>query len=315
MKGTRRPAALATALLLVAITGTAVARAQELEARTYANLPIGLNALALGYAYSSGNTLMDPSLPIEGLDAKNHLIFVAYARTFALLGRAAKAGVFIPATFGDWEGTIEGLPFRQTRNVGGAGDARIVFSWNFIGAPAMRPADFAGYRQKTIVGARLQVIAPTGHYDPNRLLNLGSNRWTFVPEIGVSHRLTRWTLELSVATWLFTNNDDFLGTTLSQEPLGTVTGHAVYHVRPGLWWALGAGYGRGGQTTVNEIPRDTKQRNRRFAAVLAIPLRPGHGLRTTLLHAIADGAGQKFDLVSLAYSYAWGKGMKREGSP
>jgi hypothetical protein len=313
MKGTRRPAVLAVALLLAALAGTAVASAQELEARTYANISTGINFLAFGYAYSDGNTLMDPSLPIEGLQARNQLILAAYARTFSLLGRSAKAGIVIPANFGDWEGTLEGQPIPQTRRAGGIGDARFVLSWNFFGAPALRPAEFAGYRQKTIVGTRLQIIAPTGHYDPNRLLNLGSNRWTFIPEIGISHRLTRWTLELTGSTWLFTNNDEFLGSsTLSQRPLWTVTGHAIRHVRPGLWWALGAGYGQGGRTEVEGIPRNTKQRNWRFAAVLAYRLRPSHGLRATLVHATTGGVGQKFDLLSLAYSYSWGKGMKPE---
>lgn len=92
---------------------------------------------------------------------------------------------------GDWEGTLEGQTFSQTRKAGGTGDARLFFSWNFFGAPALRRADFAGYRQQTIVGGRLQVIAPTVDYDSNRLLNLGSNRWTFIPQIRVSHNLNQ----------------------------------------------------------------------------------------------------------------------------
>lgn len=306
----------ALAVVLAAVLGTGHARAQELEARTYANLPTGINFLAFGYAYSDGNTFMDPSLPIEGLEAENHLFFAAYARTFSLLGRAAKVGVLIPAAGGDWEGTIAGDPLQQTRKAGGFGDARIALSWNFYGAPAMRPAEFVAYRQKTIVGTRLQIIAPTGQYDPDELLNLGSNRWTFIPEIGVSHALAKWTLELTGSAWLFTNNNEFLGSsTLSQRPLWTVTGHAVRHVRPGLWWALGAGYGQGGRTEVDGTPRNTKQQNLRFAAVLAWHFRPAHGLRATLLHATTDDVGQKFDLLSLAYSFTWGRGMKPEGAP
>jgi hypothetical protein len=310
------PAIAGLAVVLAAALATAPARAQELEARTYANIPTGLNFLAFGYAYSDGNTFMDPSLPIEGLEAENQLLFAAYARAFSLLGRSAKVGVLIPVAFGDWEGTIEGEPVQQKRKAGGTGDARIYLSWNYIGAPALRPAEFAGYRQKTIVGTRLQIIAPTGHYDSNRLLNLGSNRWTFIPEIGVSHRLTRWTLELTGSAWLFTNNNEFLGSsTLSQRPLWTVTAHTIRHVRPGLWWAFGAGYGQGGRTEVDGTPRDTKQQNWRFAAVLAYRLRPSHGLRATLLHATTDDVGQKFDLLSLAYSFTWGRGMKPEGTP
>lgn len=58
-------------------------------------------------------------------------------------------------------------------------------------------------------------------------------------------------------------------------------------------------------------PRNTEQRNWRFAAVLAYRFQYRHGVRATLLHAIASGVGQEFDLLSLAYSYTWGKGMPR----
>ena len=39
---------------------------------------------------------------------------------------------------------------------------------------------------RTIVGVSLLVQAPTGQYDPDRLINIGTNRWTFRPEVGVS---------------------------------------------------------------------------------------------------------------------------------
>jgi len=50
----------------------------------------------------------------------------------------------------------------------------------------MSVKDFAHYRQDLIVGVSLQVSAPFGQYDNSKVLNLGSSRWSFKPELGIS---------------------------------------------------------------------------------------------------------------------------------
>ena len=65
-------------------------------------------------------------------------------------------------------------------------DPRFRVSVNLIGAPALSVKDFANYRQDLIVGVSLQVSAPVGQYDNSKLLNLGNNRWSFRPELGIS---------------------------------------------------------------------------------------------------------------------------------
>ena len=55
------------------------------------------------------------------------------------------------------------------------------------------------------------MIAPAGQYDDTRLVNIGSNRWSFKPEIGVSKAVGPWTLELAAAATFYTDNDDFNG--------------------------------------------------------------------------------------------------------
>ena len=76
---------------------------QELEPRTYAQTPIGVNFIAVGYGFSTGNVLMDPALPIEGLDADLDLIFLRYTRSFAFLGRSAKVKILAPWSGGDYD--------------------------------------------------------------------------------------------------------------------------------------------------------------------------------------------------------------------
>ena len=64
------------------------------------------------------------------------------------------------------------------------------------------------------------MIAPLGQYDPAKLINLGSNRLTFRPQIGVSRTTGDWIVEAYASAWLFTENSDFYGgNELKQAPL------------------------------------------------------------------------------------------------
>jgi len=279
--------------------------AQQLEPRTYANTPVGVNFLAVGYGFSTGNVVMDPALPIEGLEADVHVFFSRYTRSLGLFGRSSKVKLIVPYSSGDWEGELEGE--HRTRSASGLGDARFALEVNFLGAPALNRSEFRDYQQGVIVGASLQVVAPTGEYDSSKLINLGSNRWVFKPEIGGPWAVSKWTLEAAGRAWLFTDNTDFFGgSRLAQRPLYVLKGHAIRMIRPGFWFAAGVGFGEGGKTVVDGIPRQTLQRNWRFGLTLAIPLTANQGLSLGLGSGVTGKAGGDFDRVSAAYQYSWG---------
>jgi len=101
------PGDFSFAVLLVVLTCSISANAQELEPRTYNNTPTDINLFTIGYVYSSGNVLLDPALPIEDLDGKLNIMLTGYARTFGLLGRNAKFKAFVPYAFGDWKGKVD----------------------------------------------------------------------------------------------------------------------------------------------------------------------------------------------------------------
>jgi hypothetical protein len=46
-----------------------------------------------------------------------------------------------------------------------------------------------------LLGASLKIIAPTGQYDPTKLINWGINRWAIKPEFGYSQRWGHWVLD------------------------------------------------------------------------------------------------------------------------
>ena len=281
--------------LLAALAFPGVGGAQEFEPRTYVVVPPGLNFVGVAYGFANGAVFLDPSLPAEDVDADVHLVVMRYVRTLKLFGLPSKLKVVLPMTDGHWEGFVED-EFR-IRDATGSGDARLVLETQFSGTKD--PG-------RTVWGARVQFILPTGHYDNTKAINLGANRWGAIPEVGFSYPAGKWELEGALAAWIFGDNDDFLGMRLQQNPLLVAKFHAIRKIRPGFWWALAAGYGHGARTTVDGVPRDTLQSNWRLAFVMAYPIRPNQGISLSIGSGGNFGAGTDFDTISVGYQYLWG---------
>ncbi len=283
-------------------------QAQSLEPRAFSPAPMGMNFAVLSYAYSTGNIFFDPVLPIEGAQGTVQSLTLAYVRTLALFGKSAKLAAVLPRAWGDWDGYVGG-EFR-TRTESGFADPGVQLTVNFIGAPAMQLHEMAQYKEGTIVGGSLLVRMPLGQYDPDRLINLGSNRWAFVPRLGISHRVGRWTLEAIGSASIYTdNNDAYQDTELSQAPLWGLVLDAIYQFKAGMWLGLGGGAGAGARTTVSGVPKDTYKKNVRLGGAFVYPLSRHSSLKLTFLHSPKTERGADFDTISLAYQARWGGGL------
>lgn len=291
------------ALAAIALANAPVG-AQELEPRLFSPAPNGMNIALGAFGYSWGNILLDPAVPVEDLDARLVIITAGYVRTLNVFGASAKIDVVLPVAGGDWEGVLEGRD--TTRSATGLGDPRLRFSVLFSGAPALSRKEFASYQPGTIVGGGLQVWLPLGQYDADRLLNLGSNRWVFRPQLGVSQTLSRWVLEAAAAGWFFTENTDFFGGgRLSQKPIGALQGHVTYVFRAGFWAAADAGYGRGGRTAVNGEQKDTLIKNWRLGCTVAVPISRHDSIKFALVAGLTAGKGADYTTLLGAYQYRW----------
>ncbi|MGC1858995.1 MAG: transporter, partial [Pseudolabrys sp.] len=180
---------IATALL------AANAKAQDAEPRSYTNTPVGLNFLIGGYLYSEGKIAFDPSSSITDAKFQSQTGVLAYVRSFDVAGQSAKFDVILPYSSFSAHGLVDGQS--RVREMSGFGDPRFRFSVNLFGAPALSVKEFANYQQDLIIGVSLQVSAPLGQYDNSKLLNLGNNRWSIRPELGISKAWGPWTLEVA----------------------------------------------------------------------------------------------------------------------
>lgn len=277
---------------------------QELEPRQLSNIPVGMNYLILGYGYASGNILLDSSLPIEDLNANIHTGIGAYVHTIDFWGLSGKIDVIVPYAKGDWTGLLEGQDTSTARS--GLGDPRIRLSFNFSGAPALSLSEFKNYKQEEVFGAALQIFAPLGQYDATKLINLGSNRWTFRPQIGFSKTFERWIIEAYLSGWFFTTNNSFYkGNILSQKPIYTGKVHLIYTFQNKMWMAFDAGYGIGGRTFINDEKRETRISTLRFGLDLSIPFALQHTLKLSIISGVRLERGSDFDAFTLIYQYRW----------
>ncbi|HEX2831321.1 MAG TPA: transporter [Burkholderiales bacterium] len=299
--GTRTACALIAAALAVIATRS---QAQELEPRAYSASPVGTNFVVAGWTRLRGEVLTDPALPIKNVQADIDVYVAGYARTFELAGRTASAAAVLPFARGEVSGDV----FDASREVhrSGIGDARLRLALNLYGNPAMTPREFAQRPPGLVVGTSVSMVVPTGQYVPERLVNVGTHRWAFKPEVGFSYPVGNWFFEASAGAWLYTDNDNFFGGKhRSQDPLYVTQVHAGYNFRPGLWLAVNAAHNSGGRTTIDGVGSNDRQNNSRYGATLSVPFTAGWSAKLAWSKGAQIRAGGDYDVIAVALQYRW----------
>jgi hypothetical protein len=297
----------AAALVAVFLGTSGVARAQDLEPRAYTNTPVGLNFLVVGYGYTSGGLATDPALPIEDAHLETHAALLAYARSIDVLGLSGKVDVILPYAWLSGSALVAGRP--RERDISGFGDPRFRLSVNLYGAPALSLEQFTQYEQDVIIGASVAVTPPLGQYESDKLINIGTNRWSVKPEIGISKAFGRLTIEIVPGVVLYTENGDFLGRTREQDPLFSVQGHLIYALRSGIWAAFDATYYRGGTSTIDGTSTDTLQESTRLGLTVALPINRYQSIKLYGSTSVSTRAGGGFDGAGAVWQLRWGGGL------
>lgn len=277
---------------------------QEIEPRAYSNLPVNSNFAVLNYNFTNGNIISDPAAPIKELELSANNIILGYVRTFSLFGNLARIQVTVPYTFLSGTARLAGKDTAGSR--AGMSDSRIRFGYNFIGSPALSFEDFIKRKESTILGASFVISLPTGQYFEERLINLGTNRWGFKPEIGISRKFGRFYAEIYTGVWFYTSNNEYLvNKEFSTDPLFTVQSHLNYLFPNTMWLGLSAGFASGGEGSVNGVSTDTKQDNWRIGGVFSTPLSRHLSLKLQYHTGAVVRRGSDFDLYSATLQYFW----------
>jgi hypothetical protein len=282
---------------------------EELEPRRWAHLPIDKNFLGGGYAYTEADINFDPVLKIENGKMERHTWAAKYIRTFALFEKSARIDLLQAYQEGRWTGLLEGVPASVKRS--GWSDTNLRFAINLYGAPPLQGKEYAAYRAarevETIIGAGLSVEFPTGNYMDDKLINLGTNRFTFRPQFGVLHSWGNWSLETTGLVALYTDNNEFFNENkLEQDPLYIIHCHLIYTFRPGVWAGVSGGYDYGGKSTVNGTNKNDLKQELAWAFSFGFPVSRHLGVKMSYIGTrTQESIGIDSDTFTVGLSAFW----------
>jgi hypothetical protein len=299
------------AMLVAACLGHVVS-GQDLAPRAYVITPIHSNAVVVTYSFFDGSLDFQGAVPISDAKAKVNVPILTLYHSFNMFTRSANVTAGLP--YG--EGNFHGIVVANETNVYRSGlfDSIYRFSMNLAGGPAMEPGEFRKWRQKNILGVSLRVVAPTGQYDPTKLINLGTNRWSFKPELGYSRRNGHWILDTYFGTWFYTHNPKFFSNnqyypglrSQTQAPVGAAEAHISYDVRPRLWVSGDANFWFGGKTSLNGVQNPiTELRSSRVGATASVPVNKHQSLKFSYSNGAYIKYGGNFQNISVAWQYSW----------
>ncbi len=293
-------------LMLTSVLLVSAGSAQDLEPRAYSPSPVGTTFVGVGFSRSSGDISFDPTVPITNAQATLYSPALGLGQTFGLLGRQALLTVALPYAWGNASGDVGNNEESIYRS--GLADVKGRFSVILHGSPAMSPKEFMKRPHRNfIIGTSLTFTAPAGQYSGEKLINIGTNRWSFKPELGVSYPVKKLDLDLYGSAWFFTDNGNFYPGQLnrSQQPLTAVQAHVSYTVRRSLWLAVDSTWYGGGAATVAGGAPSQRQSNSRLGATASFPLAKGQSFKITYSSGVSGNVGAKFNTIGAAWQYVW----------
>jgi hypothetical protein len=147
------------------------------------------NALTLTYSFYDGGLFFNGAAPITDATGRYSVPVLTCYHAFSFLGRSANVNASLPYAVGTFQGKVIGQDKQLYRS--GLADSTFRISVNLKGGPAMQPQQFAKWKQKTLLGVSLKIVAPTGQYDQTKLINWGaiaghSSRNSGIPDAGTN---------------------------------------------------------------------------------------------------------------------------------
>ena len=228
--------------------------------RVFWAVPVDTNVITPMYFSLDSNFGFDSSLVVPNAEFETNIMALMYTRAISFGGNLGSVSVIVPGAKVD--ASLGSLPALQGES-SGLGDITVMGVMSLMGAPAYSKEEFGSYVPETIVDLLLAVTAPTGEYDADKSINLGTNRWSVRVGAPIMHFFSTGpgnstTLEVQPSVTFFTDNDD---ASLEQDPLYKLEAHVTHDFSMMLWGSLDAMYTTGGETTVNGIEKDNSQRS------------------------------------------------------
>ncbi|NQZ87966.1 MAG: transporter [Saccharospirillaceae bacterium] len=280
--------------------------AQDLEPRRWTPVPLGMQVFGVGYGYAGADIEFDPVMQVKDAELTLQVVGVSYVTSFKIANKLARFDVTIPWASGKWQGLLAEQPTEIQRN--GFLDPVFRVSINLLGSPALKSDKLIPYLRgktsNTIIGAAISITAPLGEYHKDKLINLGQNRYTVRPQIGLLHTQGKWSYELTGSIFIYSDNDDFyVGKLRQQKPLYAIQSHVIHSLAQGKWISASVGYGIGGQSTIEGINKNDKRHTLLSAVSFGMPISRTQSIKIAYINQKSNSStGLDSDSLVLAWS-------------
>ncbi len=281
-----------TIVIILACLLVQPATGQDLEPRRWTPIPLGVNFIGVGTAVSAADIAYEPVYQVEDAKLKLRLVGTSFITAFKVADKLARFDVSLPWAHAKWDGLLEGEQSSLKRV--GLLDPTFRVSINLLGGPPLTAKKLRQYlsqkQEHTLVGAAVAVTVPWGEYFNDKVINLGNNRYTIRPQIGILHRQGPWSYELTGSMFFYTDNNSFNGgKRKQQQPLYAVQGHIIRQFPAGKWLSFSSGYATGSRTKVDEKYNNDKKYSLLSALSFGMPISKSQSIKVAYLYQQSNG--------------------------
>ena len=275
------------------------------SARDYLNAPIDTWLTFYNFGYFASVT------PEDGMDVTSSIHSNVYAqsavitRTMDFWGRTAGISAILPYV------ALDASSDSFSASNQGVSDVGFLLQTNIFGGPALTKEQFRAFVPESFASFHLAVTTPLGTYDATNPLNPSANRWMFNPTVNYSYTFDQgWTwLEVYLSARAFTTNDDYRvggASSLSQNPLFIVEGHASRNLAPALWVSADAYYNLGGETSIDGVGQHNAANTLRLGLGMGLSVWPGGDIALNYDRVVAKPASQPYaQAILLTVRQVW----------
>lgn len=273
--------------------------------RAYWPAPKGTDIVAPIYSHVNSNSTFDNTLYVAKADFDTNIYGLMYTHVFEIAGRTAAAVGML--SYGNTQGGIRNIFEGESK---GLADTYLIGLINLYGAPAVNGEGYIKTSYDKILDVIIGIRAPTGEYDSEKSINIGTNRWEF--KLGFPMiKFFNWgttkvtSIEVLPSISVFTSNNDISnGDELKQDALFNLEGHVTQKLSKIFWGSFDYQYRYGAQANVDGISQGNKINSLAIGATLGADINPKFGGYITYGRIVATtDDGINGDILKILFSY------------
>ncbi len=306
----------ATAVVILTSSGIAFAGSGD-GSRSFPLLPKDINLLTVYALSQTGDQLLDPGqiIPDGKIDADIGIL--QYTRSFSLYDHLAAAFVAVP--YAKVDGSLPLGPPTGTVSASDSGFGGIIVGGviGLIGSPALSAGkEFASHDptgfQLGLVG---KAFLPTGSYDSDKTISVGSNRWAGQLVLPITYTIGSSMIDPNLTTFeilpgvsFFEDNSDPSGgaDTTGQKPLLTLEAHLTRNLNRTTWISFGGIYNYGGETSTDSVWNNDRRKSLGLGASIVFAATSSTSIRLSYGETVwRDDNGLDGELFRLVTTYAF----------